>query len=120
MSSLLSAVTGTTDQTKSNDSIDHAQKSKRRDSSESGGSRRRTLALAAAGLGVAYVLRRRLSGGQSSERQASTAPTTGELDASTSTKEKQGGRFGGRLTRMIAGIAASVLVRRAIRRWRKR
>lgn len=49
--------------------------------------------------------------------------TTGELDASTSAASsdgEQGRGIGGHLVKTVAGVAASVLVSRVIRRWRKR
>jgi hypothetical protein len=124
MSSLLSAVTGTTGETDSNQGTERPQTTTGGSGGESGGSRRRNLALAAVGLGAAYFLRRRRAGKRRSESQGTTAATTGELDASKSASEssdgKRGRGVGGRVVRTVAGIAASVLVRRAIRRWRKR
>ena len=121
MSSLLSTVTGTADESATNQGDDRAREPT---SDSGGGSRRRNLALAAAGLGAAYVLRRRRAGKRTEDSQASGDATTGELDTSTSTDESSSGKqrrgIGSRLVRTVAGIAASVLVRRAIRRWRKR
>jgi MYXO-CTERM domain-containing protein len=125
MSRLLSTVTGPGEATQSNQGTEQSPAPGTETSSGgSGGSRRRKLGLAAAGLGAAYALRRRRSGSQSSESETSATGTTGELGAAESTggpaDESGGRRFGGRLTKTVAGIAASVAARRAIRRWRKR
>jgi MYXO-CTERM domain-containing protein len=119
MSSLLSAVTSTADETEPTDGTGQSRNATT--DSDSGGSRRRRLALAAASLGTALFLRRRRRG---TDGGGSAAGTTGELDASTSASDAAdgtGGRgLGGRLVRAVVGIAASVLVRRAVRRWRQR
>jgi len=115
MSSLLSTVTGTTDETASNQSTEQQHEAA---GSEDGGSRRRILGLAAAGLGTAYLLRRRASK-RRGESQDETQATTGEPSDTESASGKQGRSVRGRLTRTVAGIAASVVAQRAIRRWRK-
>jgi len=119
MSSLLSAVTGTTDETTANRGTEQSEASTTDGGDGSGGSRRRTLGLAAAGLGAAYVLRRRRASEPGDDRE-SDAANAGDLDATESAGGSRGGGIRGRLVRTAVGVAASVLVRRAIQRWRKR
>ena len=116
MSSLLSTVTRTTDETASNRDTEQQHETA---GSEDGGSRLRILGLAAAGLGAAYLLRRRRASERPSESQDDTKATTGELNATDSASGKQGRSVRGRLAMTVAGITASVVTRRAIRRWRE-
>ncbi|SEV88721.1 hypothetical protein [Halobacterium jilantaiense] len=119
MSSLLSAVTGPTDETTANRGTEQPGAATTDGSDGSGGSRRRTLALAAAGLGAAYLVRRRRASQRAAD-QETDATSAGERDASETADGSRGSGIRGRLVRTVAGFAASILVRRAIRRWRAR
>lgn len=114
MSSVLSSVTGTDDEAEAKQDTEEATT----DGSGSG-SRRRNLGIAAAGLGVAYFLRRLSRKRGRDDDGATTATTDADESTADAADSEEGRRFGGRLSRAVAGIAASVLVRRALRRWRK-
>jgi len=117
MSRLLSTVTGTTGETEPSRGTEQHRETTGRGG---GGSRRRLLGVAAAGLGTAYLLRRRRARKRRRESADDTQTTAGDSGASAAADETRGRRLGGRLTRAVVGVAASVAVRRAVRRWRKR